>query len=189
MYQSASLSNRQWAGCQLWACWGRGVVSRLLFVTNEFAEISCSAHRHLDLCSFSFNICRSTYVGFRSSASGEVDDSGLEYVVQGHRFDIYEDIGCYPALYNTLLRYFISSMWPIVIGLISAAYGSMSLYLRSLFHCWFAQCCRSVHFTGVDLSLAAFSSRATPLWQWGAISAWWHLRWPTFSWPHPWLFS
>ena len=48
-----------------------------------------------------------------------------EYIVQGHRFDIFEDIGCYPALYNTLLTYFISVMWPIVIGLISAVYCGM----------------------------------------------------------------
>lgn len=45
-----------------------------------------------------------------------------EYVVQGHRFNIFEGIGCYPALYNTLLTYFLSSMWPIVIGLISMVY-------------------------------------------------------------------
>ncbi|KIJ93455.1 hypothetical protein K443DRAFT_684535 [Laccaria amethystina LaAM-08-1] len=51
----------------------------------------------------------------------------LQYVVQGHRFNIFEDIGCYPALYNTLLTYFISSMWPILIGLVSAVYCFLSL--------------------------------------------------------------
>ncbi|KAF5329528.1 hypothetical protein D9619_009304 [Psilocybe cf. subviscida] len=51
----------------------------------------------------------------------------LQYVIQGHRFNIYEDIGCYPALYNTLLTYFISSMWPAVIGLTSAVYCFLSL--------------------------------------------------------------
>ncbi|KAF8884494.1 fungal pheromone STE3G-protein-coupled receptor [Infundibulicybe gibba] len=51
----------------------------------------------------------------------------LQYVVQGHRFDIYEDIGCFPALYNTLPTYFLSSMWPIIIGLISAVYCVLSL--------------------------------------------------------------
>ncbi|KAF9468420.1 fungal pheromone STE3G-protein-coupled receptor [Collybia nuda] len=51
----------------------------------------------------------------------------LQYVVQGHRFNIFENIGCYPALYNTLLTYFLSIMWPIVIGLISAIYCVLSL--------------------------------------------------------------
>lgn len=50
--------------------------------------------------------------------------SFIEYVVQGHRFNIFENIGCYPALYNTLLTYFLSIMWPIVIGSISAVYCS-----------------------------------------------------------------
>lgn len=51
----------------------------------------------------------------------------VQYVVQGHRFDIFEDIGCYPALYNTLPTYFLSGMWPIVIGLMSAVYCVLSL--------------------------------------------------------------
>ncbi|KAF8890814.1 putative fungal pheromoneG-protein-coupled receptor [Gymnopilus junonius] len=53
----------------------------------------------------------------------------LQYVVQGHRFNIFEDIGCYPALYNTLLTFFISSMWPLALGLISAVYCVMTLRL------------------------------------------------------------
>lgn len=44
------------------------------------------------------------------------------YIVQGHRFDIFQEIGCHPHIYNTLMAYFLVSMWPIVIGLISACY-------------------------------------------------------------------
>nr|QQL12041.1 mating-type protein STE3.2 [Hypsizygus marmoreus] len=51
----------------------------------------------------------------------------LQYIVQGHRFDIFENIGCYPALFNTPLTYFLSIMWPIVIGLISAVFCVLSL--------------------------------------------------------------
>ncbi|KAK0485444.1 pheromone A receptor-domain-containing protein [Armillaria luteobubalina] len=51
----------------------------------------------------------------------------LQYVVQGHRFNIYENIGCAPAIYNTLLSYFINLMWPIIIGLISASYCVLTL--------------------------------------------------------------
>lgn len=45
-----------------------------------------------------------------------------EFVVQGHRYDIFEDIGCFPALVNSLPTYFLSGIWPIPIGLISAVY-------------------------------------------------------------------
>ncbi|KIY48905.1 pheromone receptor [Fistulina hepatica ATCC 64428] len=52
----------------------------------------------------------------------------MQYIVQGHRYNIFEDIGCYPAIYNTLLSYFISMMWPVVIGVASAVYCLLSLY-------------------------------------------------------------
>jgi len=55
----------------------------------------------------------------------------LAYVVQGHRYDIFEDLGCRPAIYNTIPAYFLVFMWPAVIGLVSAVYCCMSL--RALF--------------------------------------------------------
>ncbi|KAF9555106.1 fungal pheromone STE3G-protein-coupled receptor [Agrocybe pediades] len=51
----------------------------------------------------------------------------LQYIVQGHRFNILEDIGCYPAIYNTIPAFFISSIWPVVFGLISSVYCFLSL--------------------------------------------------------------
>ncbi|KAL1937922.1 hypothetical protein VTO73DRAFT_12672 [Trametes versicolor] len=51
----------------------------------------------------------------------------MAYVVQGHRFNIFEDVGCYPVVYNTLPAYFLANMWPVVIGVISACFGIMSL--------------------------------------------------------------
>lgn len=51
----------------------------------------------------------------------------LQYVVQGHRFNILEGIGCYPAIYNTLLAYFISMMWPLLLGIIAAVYCVLTL--------------------------------------------------------------
>lgn len=46
-----------------------------------------------------------------------------DYVVQGHRFNILEDIGCYPVVYNTLPAYFLYFMWPVVFGLISFVFS------------------------------------------------------------------
>ncbi|KAJ7622377.1 pheromone A receptor-domain-containing protein [Roridomyces roridus] len=51
----------------------------------------------------------------------------LQYIVQGHRFNIYEQIGCAPALYNSVPFYFITLMWPPLIGITSATYGILSL--------------------------------------------------------------
>ncbi|KAI0729139.1 putative fungal pheromoneG-protein-coupled receptor [Fomitopsis betulina] len=55
----------------------------------------------------------------------------LSYIVQGHRFNIFEIIGCFPAIYNTVPAYPLSYMWPVVLGIISAVYCVLSL--RALF--------------------------------------------------------
>jgi hypothetical protein len=44
-------------------------------------------------------------------------------IVQGHRFDILEDIGCQPTTYNTLPAYFLYYAWPIGIGAVSFVYS------------------------------------------------------------------
>nr|AER51017.1 pheromone receptor [Lentinula edodes]AGL07755.1 pheromone receptor [Lentinula edodes] len=44
------------------------------------------------------------------------------YIVQGHRFNIFEDLGCAPALYDSLPLYFITYSWSIIFGLASAVY-------------------------------------------------------------------
>ncbi|KAJ6463099.1 pheromone A receptor-domain-containing protein [Mycena vulgaris] len=55
-----------------------------------------------------------------------------QYIVRGHRFDILEDIGCYPALFNSLPTYFIPSMWPLLIGHASGVHCVLSLRAFSL---------------------------------------------------------
>ncbi|KAF9007123.1 STE3-like pheromone receptor [Cyathus striatus] len=51
----------------------------------------------------------------------------LHVIVQGHRFDLYEDIGCYPVIYNTLPAYFLYHMWPVVLGVFSFVFSSLTL--------------------------------------------------------------
>ncbi|KAI6016733.1 pheromone A receptor-domain-containing protein [Pisolithus marmoratus] len=46
----------------------------------------------------------------------------LHYIVQGHRFNIFEEIGCYPATYNTPPAYALVWCWPVAIGVVSAVY-------------------------------------------------------------------
>ncbi|KIK58801.1 hypothetical protein GYMLUDRAFT_170654 [Collybiopsis luxurians FD-317 M1] len=51
----------------------------------------------------------------------------LQYIDQGHRFNIYEDIGCFPFTYNTWVAYVVSVTWPLVLGCISAVYCVSSI--------------------------------------------------------------
>ncbi|KIY44839.1 pheromone receptor [Fistulina hepatica ATCC 64428] len=52
----------------------------------------------------------------------------MYYIPQGHRFDIYEDVGCYPETYNTWVAFVCVYTWPLVISCISATYGVRSLW-------------------------------------------------------------
>jgi pheromone a factor receptor len=51
----------------------------------------------------------------------------LEYIAQGHRFNIFEEIGCYPFTYNTPVAFALVSAPPIAIGVVSATYSIMSI--------------------------------------------------------------
>ncbi|KAH7882763.1 pheromone A receptor-domain-containing protein [Phlebopus sp. FC_14] len=51
----------------------------------------------------------------------------LQYIVEGHRFNIFEELGCYPYTYNTTLAYPLSFVWPPIIGLISGVYCVLTL--------------------------------------------------------------
>ena len=51
-----------------------------------------------------------------------------EYIAAGHRFDIFEDYGCTPAIYNTSVALVLLNSWPLAIGLLSASYGGMFTY-------------------------------------------------------------
>ncbi|KAF8259094.1 pheromone A receptor-domain-containing protein [Lactarius quietus] len=49
----------------------------------------------------------------------------LQLVVEGHRFDILEEIGCYPAVFNVTLAFPLVYTWPFVISVISAIYSEL----------------------------------------------------------------
>ncbi|KAJ4468525.1 pheromone receptor [Lentinula aciculospora] len=59
---------------------------------------------------------------FQILVSNRYSCSFPEYIVQGHRFNIFEDLGCAPALYDSLPLYFITYSWSIIFGIASAVY-------------------------------------------------------------------
>ncbi|KAJ6498430.1 Rcb2.42 [Mycena vitilis] len=52
----------------------------------------------------------------------------LHYIVQGHRFDIFEDFGCRPAIYISLASLFLVDLPPIVAALLALVYCAMALF-------------------------------------------------------------
>ncbi|KAL0068203.1 a-factor receptor [Marasmius tenuissimus] len=73
----------------------------------------------------------------------------LHIIVQPHRYDIFEDIGCVPVTYNTLPAYFLFFMWPLVIGSASFIYSAFNL--RTFY-------VRRVQFTNLIATRAAMST-------------------------------
>ncbi|TDL26972.1 STE3-like pheromone receptor [Rickenella mellea] len=57
-----------------------------------------------------------------------VIDMALEYIVSGHRFNIFEGIGCYPATYNIWPAYILVFSWPLIIAIVSSVYSGLTLY-------------------------------------------------------------
>ncbi|EJF59104.1 STE3-domain-containing protein [Dichomitus squalens LYAD-421 SS1] len=53
--------------------------------------------------------------------------AALSYIVQGHRYNVLEQLGCFPALYNTSLTYFLVDWWPLLLGVIASVYCVLSL--------------------------------------------------------------
>jgi pheromone a factor receptor len=47
----------------------------------------------------------------------------IQYIPQGHRFDIFQEVGCFPFTYNTPVAFVLVYSWPVILGLISAFYA------------------------------------------------------------------
>ncbi|KAI1782651.1 STE3-domain-containing protein [Ganoderma leucocontextum] len=52
----------------------------------------------------------------------------LHYIVQGHRFDILEYVGCLPATYYSIPGVFIIWFPPLLLSLLTAIYATMALH-------------------------------------------------------------
>ena len=50
-------------------------------------------------------------------------DHPEDYVVQGHRYNIIENIGCTPDIWNTVPAYPLVFMWPVLLGCITFVYA------------------------------------------------------------------
>ena len=55
------------------------------------------------------------------------DEDFADYIIQGHRFNIFEDVGCFPATYYTWPIYPILYLPPIIIGLFSGTYATLTI--------------------------------------------------------------
>jgi len=52
----------------------------------------------------------------------------LQYVIQGNRFDIWEDFGCFWVAYPTWLTWLLFYPWPFLISCAAMAFGAMAYW-------------------------------------------------------------
>lgn len=79
---------------------------------------------------FSFQCFPSSSVGAFPRRARSLSDSPKAFIVQGHRFDVFEQVGCFPVIYNTVPAFFLVHMWPTVLGICSAYFCGAFFCLR-----------------------------------------------------------
>ncbi|KAF8153838.1 GPCR fungal pheromone mating factor [Crassisporium funariophilum] len=52
----------------------------------------------------------------------------LHYIVQGHRFDIVEDFGCRPSIFNSLQSILIIWLPPLIVVVLTLVFAGLALY-------------------------------------------------------------
>jgi len=61
----------------------------------------------------------------------------LSYIPMGHRFNIFEDVGCSPYIYTTPVAIVLVSLPPVIIGCISGVYSILSICAFAKSHAQF----------------------------------------------------
>ncbi|KAI8968749.1 STE3-domain-containing protein [Trametes punicea] len=70
---------------------------------------------------------RSVYIDIAIAIGVPILVMVLHYVVQGHRYNIIENVGCTPDIWNTVPAYPLVFMWPVLLGCITFVYSALTL--------------------------------------------------------------
>ncbi|KAI0270613.1 pheromone A receptor-domain-containing protein [Gloeopeniophorella convolvens] len=76
-------------------------------------------------------IRRSTIVDLMIGPGLPILQMALEYVVEGHRYDLFEDFGPFLFVLDTPPAYPLVAVWPLAIGIVSLVYDVLNI-----FHLW-----------------------------------------------------
>lgn len=79
-------------------------------------------------------------------------DLSLDTIVQGHRFDIYEDFGCNPAIYLSIPSIIILDVPPLIAATLALVYCSLALVNFSRQRQAFSRIVQNSHSPGLSKS-------------------------------------
>jgi len=100
-----------------WPACGLCIVRRLYYIASPTTVTTSQKDKRRELI-----------VDLLITVGIPVVELSLEYIVAGHRFNIYEDYGCGPATWNTPLAYVLVHSWPLAIACVSACYGGLTIH-------------------------------------------------------------
>jgi len=95
-----------------WPACGLCISRRLYFIATTTTVTSTRADKR-----------REMLVDFAIALGIPLVQMLLQLVVSGHRFNIFENYGCFPDTWNTPLSFVLVYSWPVIIGAVSATYG------------------------------------------------------------------
>ncbi|KAI0078435.1 STE3-domain-containing protein [Panus rudis PR-1116 ss-1] len=105
-----------------WAA-GMGIISAGLVIARRVALITAASNRF----QHNTNGRRMMYIDLVIGLVPPLLQIALFFVQQGHRFDVYEGIGCYPAIPPSIISICLTSVTCLIIGIVSAAYCFQTL--------------------------------------------------------------
>ncbi|KAI0078467.1 fungal pheromone STE3G-protein-coupled receptor, partial [Panus rudis PR-1116 ss-1] len=113
--------------CDVWVRFemmsSMGIISAGLVIARRISRIANATAA----TSFDSNEYRETLVELTIGLVPPLSQLAFFYFMQGHRFNIYEGIGCQAAIPASILAIVLSNIWYIILGLISAIYCARTL--------------------------------------------------------------
>ncbi|KZT37704.1 fungal pheromone STE3G-protein-coupled receptor [Sistotremastrum suecicum HHB10207 ss-3] len=102
-----------------------GVPAACLCITRRLFSIIRGGHSYLTQPQRT----RVMLVDLALSAGVPLLIIALHCIVQSHRFDIIEDVGCWPATFNSIAAYPLVLIWPLLLSFGSCIYYLMCTYI------------------------------------------------------------
>lgn len=100
-----------------------GLPASLLVINRRLYKIASRT----DVITTKAERLRAVYVDLAIGLSIPLLQMILQIVVEGHRFDILEEVGCQPSYYNVALAFPLSYIWAPIILTITLVYGLLNM--------------------------------------------------------------
>jgi len=100
-----------------------GILASLLVINRRLYKIATRSVTYLTAAEKR----RDIFIDLAIGLGIPVLQMAMELIVEGHRFDIFEDFGCYPNVYNTPPALVINQIWPIILMTATAVYSCLNI--------------------------------------------------------------